>query len=199
MSDYKKYLPVENPISSLVLWFEEAKEKEENPTAFTLSTIGLDGFPNSRTLLVKDITSEGLTFFTNYNSLKGQEIEANENVSITFYWHRCGRQVRIKGKVKKVAREISKNYFESRPFESQVASFISKQSEIIDSREGLVKLYEKGLVDYKQSGVPYPDNWGGYIVEPCEMTFFIYGEFRLNDRFQFKKESGQWLENRLYP
>ncbi|EQC46605.1 pyridoxamine 5'-phosphate oxidase [Bacteriovorax sp. Seq25_V] len=199
MSDYKKYLQSDNPLTNLISWFEEAKEKEENPTAFTLSTIGLDGYPNSRTLLVKDITQDGLTFFTNYNSLKGKEIEANENVSMTFYWHRCGRQVRIKGRIKKVDQEISKNYFQSRPFESQVASFISKQSEVVDSREELVSLYKNGLKEYKETGVPYPENWGGYLVEPCEVTFFVYGEFRLNDRFQFKKESGQWLENRLYP
>ncbi len=199
MSDYKKYLPSSNPFETLSSWFEEAKQKEENPTAFTLSTIGLDGYPNSRTLLIKDVSEAGLIFFTNYDSVKAQEIEKEPKVSLTFYWHRTGRQVRIKGVARKVDAQVSKAYFHSRAFESQVASFISKQSEVIDSREELVSLYNKGLEEFREGGVPYPKNWGGYHVEPSEITFFIYGEFRLNDRFQFKKVGDQWSENRLCP
>jgi pyridoxamine 5'-phosphate oxidase len=200
MSDYKNYLSSSDPLESFKAWYHDALECEENAGAFTLSTIGLDGTPNARTLLLKDVLDEGLLFFTNYDSLKGDEVSKNDNVAMTFYWHNSGKQVRLKGRVKKCDVETSREYFISRGFESQVASYISKQSKPIADREQLVAEYEQAKNKFeKERVVPYPENWGGYIVEPVEVTFFIYGEHRLNDRFKFSLENGQWKDLRLYP
>lgn len=199
MSDFKNFLPDIDPRKSLVKWFNEAKTAEENPYYFTLSTIGLDGSPNSRTLLIKEITEDSIIFFSNYTSTKAREIEKNPNVSLTFYWHNLGRQVRLKGRASKVSKVKSQEYFFSRPYESQVASFISKQSGPVESREILEAEFSKAFEKYKDTGVPFPEHWGGYSVELSEIIFFIYGAHRLNDRFKFLKDGTLWRDERLYP
>lgn len=200
MSDYKEFLGdyKESPVEIFETWFKEAVAKEENGPAFILSTVDESGQPNARTLLLKEVVDNRPLFFTNYNSVKAQEITANPNVAMTFYWHRLGRQVRIRGSISKCDIEVSKNYFQSRAHESQVASSISNQSSPIEDRQKLVEEYNEGLERYKEE-VPYPENWGGYLVDIKEITFFIYGEFRLNDRFQFVKKGNEWQSLRLYP
>lgn len=199
MSDYLKYLPSSDPMKSLVSWYEDAKKNEENPYFFTLSTIGLDGFPNARTILIKEISEDRVLFFSNYESLKAREIEANNNVSLTFYWHKTGRQVRLRGRAFKVDEKVSREYFFSRPYESQVASFISKQSEVVESREKLEALFNETFEKYKDSTLPFPKQWGGYRIELSEILFFIYGDHRLNNRFKFVKVNSGWTNERLYP
>lgn len=201
MSDYKDFVGeyTSSPVEIFEKWFNEAIPKEENAGAFILSTVDKDGAPNARTLLLKDIRNNRPLFFSNYDSVKAKEIEENDNVAMTFYWHRLGRQVRIRGKISKCEKDISIEYFQSRALESQVASFTSKQSSPVSNRKILEEEYHENLMRYNEEGVPYPENWGGYFVEVSEITFFIYGEHRLNDRFQFIKKGSQWDSLRLYP
>ncbi|WP_412463163.1 pyridoxamine 5'-phosphate oxidase [Halobacteriovorax sp. RT-2-6] len=200
MSDYKKFIGEykDSPVEIFEKWFKEAVATEENGPAFTLSTVDSEGLPNARTLLLKEVLDFKPLFFTNYDSVKASEIENNPKVAMTFYWHRLGKQVRIRGSISKCDSQISKKYFHSRALESQVASFISKQSSSIEDRSKLEQEYNAGLDRYKDE-VPYPENWGGYLVDIQEITFFIYGEFRLNDRFQFIKKGNEWHSLRLYP
>lgn len=199
MSDYLDFLPFSDPIESLVSWYEDAKKIEDNPHFFTLSTVGIDGAPNARTLLIKEISKDLILFFSNYKSLKAREIDLNNNVALTFYWHKSGREVRLRGKATKVDEKISKDYFFSRPYESQVASFISKQSEPLESKKVLETLFQETFKKYENGDLPYPKEWGGYQIELSEIIFFIYGEHRLNDRFKFVKKGDVWVEERLYP
>lgn len=200
MSDHLKFLNSDNPIEIFNDWYAQAQKVEENPGAFTFSTLGLDGFPNSRTLLLKSFEDGEYGFFSNYLSEKAKEIEECNKAAISFYWHNSGRQVRIKGNVVKCSREESREYFLSRANESQAASACSIQSEVISSRDELEKNY-KNLLERKLNGEDiFPDHWGGYILKPVEMIFFIYGDHRLNDRFKFSlNNDGMWECKRLQP
>ncbi len=200
MSDFKEYFKFEDPTQIFSDWYLNAQEIEENVSAFTLSTIGLDGAPNSRTLLLKEYQNGHYLFYTNYNSVKGDEIENDPRVSLTFYWHNSGKQVRIQGHASKIEKDKSRAYFQSREKGSQAASRCSRQSKPISSRQELEKNYQNLLSEFEGQEIPYPDNWGGYKVIPTKMTFFIYGDFRLNDRFEFTKEAdGTWKCLRLQP
>jgi len=199
MNDYKDYFDTEDPITEFEKWFNEALEVEDNGYYFTLSTIAKDGGVNARTLLLKKVHERRPLFFTNYNSVKASEIEENPSVALTFFWNKLGKQVRIRGKVTKAPVEISKSYFSSRGFESQVASYISDQSSPVRNREVLEQEFAKARDEFAGKEVPYPENWGGYLVEPTEITFFVYGDHRLNDRFQYKLRDEKWEVQRLYP
>lgn len=199
MENLKEYDLETNPLTSFANWFSKACELEKDPYAMTLATATNDGVPSARTVLYKGLKDSQFFFVTNYNSRKSKEIEANPKVALCFYWQHFGRQVVVKGTVKKMNKEESKSYFHSRPYESQVASYISNQSSPIDSREELEKIYNEKLIEFKNSGVPYPENWGGFLVEASDIEFFLYGKFRLNDRFHFKKEGSGWSVERLQP
>lgn len=199
MDNLKNFDLLSDPITSFEQWFQKALNLEKDAYAMTLATATPDGIPAARTVLFKGIKEGHFSFVTNYNSHKGQEIEANSNVALCFYWQHFGRQVVVKGKAKKMSAQESKSYFQSRPFESQVASYISHQSQPIDSRDDLEKLYNEKLEEFKNSGVPFPENWGGYLIEAFEIEFFLYGKFRLNDRFSFKKDERGWSVTRLQP
>ncbi len=200
MSDYLDYFKSENPIEIFNSWIGKADEIEENSRAFTLSTIGLDGFPNARTLLLKEFVDGEYIFYSNYNSVKGIEIEKNNKGAITFYWHKSGRQVRIQGSLTKISQDKSRCYFQSRALESQAASACSNQSEEIDSRYDLEKKFQNTLSRAVKGENIYPESWGGYVLTPSIITFFIYGDHRLNDRFKFSKnKSGNWDCVRLQP
>lgn len=200
MSDYNNYLRFKDPIKNLESWFEEALAIEDNASAFTLSTVSKDGLPNARTLLLKDILEGELLFFTNYDSPKGRDIEENNHVAMTFYWHKLARQVRVLGKAKKCSEQLSKMQFHSRAYESQVASAISKQGQPVENRQVLEDAFRDAFkANEATAQMEYPKNWGGYLIEPYEITFFIYGDYRLNDRFQFKLEDSTWKDLRLYP
>tara|TARA_Y100000296_G_scaffold38671_1_gene44732 strand:- start:1571 stop:2170 length:600 start_codon:yes stop_codon:yes gene_type:complete len=199
VSDHLEFLKSDDPFKIFENWFLKAKKEEQNPTAFTLSTVDENNFPDARTLLLKDVEDEKFLFFTSYLSKKFNDLSYNSLAAMTFYWHVSGVQVRIRGNIIKASEEVSKAYFESRAKESQVASLISRQSEVIESREALVSKFNETLDKYKNDDVPYPSFWGGLYLEPQEFTFFIYGEHRLNDRFNFQKENGIWICKRLQP
>lgn len=188
-----------NPIEIMQQWLADAIAKQEkDPNAFVLSTIK-DGIPDSRVVLLRDYTENGLTFYTNYSSKKGNDIIANQMVAVNFYWIDLDRQVRIQGKVSKVADQVSDDYFNSRPRSSQIGAWASNQSTVIESRgtiEERVAYFEQ---KFKGIDVPRPEHWGGYLITPVNYEFWQGRASRLHDRLAFHEENGTWTVNRLAP
>lgn len=193
----------ENPMEVFRNWFLEAVE---NPTvdeanALTLSTIGLDGFPKSRVVLLKRYNEEGFIFFTNYESEKGRAIAKNSKVCLSFFWSGMERQIIIKGKAEKIAENLSDGYFESRPKQSQVSAIISPQSKVISSRGFLESLTRKFEEKNKEKPIERPDFWGGYLVRPISIEFWQGRPNRLHDRIRYSliPEIFDWKMERLAP
>ena len=186
-----------NPFELFAKWFQEAEEfgGSEVINAMTISTIGLDGFPKNRVVLLKHFTSEGFVFFTNYESEKGKAIAENPNVCLSFFWHNSERQVIVKGIAEKTSKKVSDDYFYSRPIGSQIGAIASHQSEVISGREVLenkVVSLEKKLKE-----IVRPDYWGGYLVKPVEIEFWQGRANRLHDRIRYKFQEEKWLIERL--
>ena len=190
-----------NPYDVFLKWIKEAINSNliEEPNAMNVSTIEDDGYPRSRIVLLKDLSNNGLTFFTNYNSNKGKSINKNNKVCVSFFWPPLERQVIIKGKAKRISNDLSKKYFYSRPRESQIAALISPQSKIIPNRNFLNKSIKSVGEKYKGKKIPMPDHWGGFIIKPFEIEFWQGRPDRLHDRILFKLFNGLWKSNRLAP
>ncbi|MFL9836068.1 pyridoxamine 5'-phosphate oxidase [Flavobacterium sp. ST-75] len=192
----------EDPISLFKKWFHEVEDFDAvaEVNAMTVSTIGKDGFPKARVVLLKQFTYEGFIFYTNYNSEKGKAIEANPNVCLSFFWNELERQVIIKGVAEKVSENISDGYFESRPEGSRLGAIVSPQSEVIPSRDYLENKLHDLENEYKGKEIPRPKNWGGFIVKPVEVEFWQGRPNRLHDRIRYKlQEDFSWLTDRLAP
>lgn len=188
------------PLDQFKSWLHSAVEQGVvEPYAFCLSTVGLDGFPSSRILFLRGISEEGLIFYTNYTSLKGGEIEANEGAGFNFYWHEQSRQVRVKGTLSKVSDGQSDEYFAGRPRESQLGAWASDQSSKLDSRTSLESRIAELTEQYEGKSIPRPSHWGGYILKPIGWEFWQGRESRLHDRFSYVLKDGQWQISRLYP
>jgi len=190
-----------DPVAQFAFWFEEALACQiAEPNAMTLATASADGRPGARTVLLKDYGNQGFTFFTNYDSQKGEDLAANPRAALLFTWLDLQRQIRIEGRVEKIEPEASLAYFQSRPRESQIGAWTSPQSQVIASREVLQKFEHE--VEVKFSGIeklPLPPNWGGYRVIP-EMFEFWQGRMsRLHDRILYTKEGEGWKIGRLAP
>jgi pyridoxamine 5'-phosphate oxidase len=192
----------ENPIELFQKWFYEADTffVEDETNAMTVSTIGLDGFPKNRVVLLKRFTHEGFIFYTSYNSEKGKAIAQNPNVCLSFFWHGAERQIIIKGIAEKIAENLSDGYFESRPRGSQLGALVSNQSEVVASRAYL----EQKLLDLEKTfegkEIPRPAHWGGYIVKPIEIEFWQGRPNRLHDRIRYQLQPDyNWEINRLSP
>lgn len=189
-----------NPLDFFRQWLNNALElKIHEPTAMVVSTIGLDGNPSSRILLLKGLEESKLHFFTNYESQKAKELEKNPAVGLNFFWPEIERQVRIKGICAKSSLAKSKEYFHSRPRLSQIGAWASRQSQVVESREQLDSIF--GELEQKWDGqeVPFPNNWGGYSVDPSEFEFWQGRENRLHDRLRYRKQDSSWIVERLNP
>lgn len=192
-----------DPFLQLQEWLDYAHKSEiKDPTAMALSTVDSNSQPHSRIVLLKEFTSDGLVFYTDYDSAKGQEINLNPRASILFFWPEIDRQVRIEGVIKKTSRSHSVDYFKTRPLGSQFAASISEQSKIIPGRKTLELNFLIAENDFNGKEVPCPDNWGGYCLKPNLFEFWQGRESRLHDRFQFKydaQHANMWGLERLSP
>ena len=192
----------EDPINLFHSWFHETKEfgGVDEVNAMTVATIGLDGFPKSRVVLLKKYNEEGFIFYTNYNSEKGKAILNNPNVCLSFFWHSMERQVIIKGIAQKTLETISDNYFESRPDGSKLGAIVSPQSEVIPSREYLDNKLKELESIHKGKEIPRPQYWGGFLVQPIEVEFWQGRPNRLHDRIRYQLQNDfKWKIDRLSP
>jgi pyridoxamine 5'-phosphate oxidase len=192
----------EDPINLFNKWFYETEDfgGNEEVNAMTVATIGLDGFPKSRVVLLKKFNEEGFIFYTNYNSEKGKAITNNPNVCLSFFWHSMERQVIIKGVAEKTPEIISDNYFDSRPNGSKLGAIVSPQSEVIPSRDFLdekLKQFETALAGKE---ITRPEHWGGFLVRPIEVEFWQGRANRLHDRIRYQlQDDFSWKIDRLSP
>lgn len=195
------YSLTQNPFESFTLWYQAARQVEENPEAMTLATSSKAGIPSARIVLFKGLIENQFALYGHSCSQKGQELEENPRASLVFYWHKGGRQVRVSGVIHKMPREQVESYFQKRALESQVASAISKQSEAISSRQELEQRFEQALTKARSTGrVDLPETWNGYLLRPTQFEFFLYREHRLNDRFLFEQDTpAGWSIKRLQP
>ena len=192
----------EFPLELFQQWFYDADHDSniEEANVMHIATIGLDGYPKNRVVLLKRFTWEGFIFYTNYESEKGKAIEKNPHVALTFFWHSLERQIIIKGKAEKISENLSDGYFESRPRGSQLGAWASHQSEVVKSREELdnrLKYFEE---KFKGQEIPRPPYWGGYIVKPVSMEFWQGRPNRMHDRLLYTlQDDFSWKLVRLSP
>ena len=180
-------------------WYEEALQlPTNNPAAMALSTVDENNRPSSRIVLLKSWDEAGFVFFTNYNSRKTSNLTANPTASLLFFWDSLGKQIRIEGSLKKVSRETSESYFQSRSQESQWGAWASKQSEKLEDPSDLEDRFNHYQEKYPAE-VPLPEFWGGYLMIPDYFEFWQTREHRLHERIAYELKSGEWTSFLLYP
>jgi pyridoxamine 5'-phosphate oxidase len=190
-----------DPIKQFANWFTAAIEAGiRDVNAMSLATAGADARPSVRIVLLKSFDKDGFVFFTNYESEKGKQLDANPYAALAFYWIELDRQIRVSGKVKKTSREESQGYFRSRPVGSQLGAWVSRQSEVIDARRVLDARMAEMTERFAKKPVSLPPHWGGYRLKPDTMEFWQGRPNRLHDRFRYTRQAdGSWLIERLAP
>jgi pyridoxamine 5'-phosphate oxidase len=196
-----------NPLAQFRLWFDEALASElvVEPNAMVLATADSEGHPSSRTVLLKGADERGFSFFTNLGSRKSTEVRANPHASATFPWFAMHRQVVVVGEVQELDRDEVLAYFRSRPHESQLGAWVSAQSSVIESREGLDQHWRELHEQYPPgSEVPLPDFWGGWLIRPVTLEFWQGRPSRLHDRLRYRgtgslSDANSWMVERLAP
>ena len=189
-----------DPIAQFSVWMKEAVSSDlHEPIAMTLATASKTGIPSARTVLLKGFDKRGFVFYTNYESSKAEELKENPMASLLIFWAELERQVRISGKVEKVSQQESEKYFSSRPRDSRLSAWASKQSSVIEDRETLEKKFKEMKERFEDKEIPLPPFWGGYRVIPHKIEFWQGRESRLHDRICYTLDAGNWKIERLSP
>ena len=190
-----------SPFKQFANWFEQAQQADLiEPNAMIVATVDAEGQPSTRTVLLKYFDEQGFVFFTNYTSQKAQDMAQNPKVALQFLWLDLERQIKILGTAEKISTAESMRYFLSRPKGSQIGAWVSRQSEIVSSKDLLKMQYEKLKQKFSQGEVPFPDFWGGYRIRPTKIEFWQGGENRLHDRIVYTQQAQDgWVISRLAP
>lgn len=188
-----------DPISEFQSWFDDVSITSiEEPNAFVLATVDEDGTPSARAVLMKDLSSAGITFYTGMESRKSRALRVNPKAAATFVWVPLHRQVRFEGTVSEVAPGVADEYFSTRPRGAQIAAHASRQSEVVSDREILDSRFA-GLDDEFGDEIPRPDHWGGWLLSPTVVEFWQGRPNRFHDRIRYRLEEGEWVKERLSP
>lgn len=189
-----------NPIQQFANWLRSAELCDvPEPTAFALSTLDQNNFPDSRIVLLKEFDSQGFVFFTNYLSKKGRDLMQNHQASILFFWPQIMRQIRIQGVVEMIPPEQSEEYFRTRPLDSQLGALVSQQSSPLENRQILEDALEELKLQLGSETPRCPSWWGGYLLRPSRFEFWQGRQHRLHDRIVYELQEQQWQRSRLYP
>lgn len=190
----------DDPIAAFKSWFAEAEAAEPNdPNAVALATVGADGRPSARMVLLKGVDERGFVFYTNFESRKGRELLANPNAALLFHWKSLGRQVRVEGPAAPVAEAEADAYFDSRPRDHRIGAWASRQSRPLESRFELEKRVAEYGLKYAVGKVPRPPCWSGFRIAPHTIEFWRQGIFRLHDRLVYHRVADGWRTERLFP
>ena len=192
---------LDNPMDLFEYWFNEAKKTEINdPNALALATVGKNGIPSVRMVLLKDFNEKGFVFYTNLNSRKSNDLKKNPKAEMCFHWKSLQRQIRIFGNISQVSDEEADAYFNSRPYESKIGAWASDQSKVMNKREEFLKKIDEIKKKYKdKNNVPRPKHWSGWCLNPSTIEFWLGDEFRIHERLKYKKVSNNWVKEILYP
>lgn len=189
-----------DPMEMFARWLEEAIAAGiDEPNAMTLATATPEGKPSARVVLLKEMTRNGFTFFTNYRSRKGEELRLNPYASLVFDWHEMARQVRIEGAVEQLPPDESDAYYLSRPENARIGAWTSPQSRVVADRGELDALQREVEQRFAQEPLPRPDHWGGYLVRPERIEFWQGRPNRMHDRLVYEKNEEEWSLQRLAP
>lgn len=188
-----------DPLRQFERWMTQAIDAQvPEPNAMTVATVGADGRPSTRVVLIKGFDARGIVWYTNYDSRKGRELAVNPYAALQFHWIELERVVRIEGRVEKVEPELSDAYFASRPLDSRIGAWASPQSQVIPSRATLVANAAKYAASFALSP-PRPPHWGGYRLVPDTWEFWQGRKSRLHDRLRYRLDGGAWVRERLAP